>query len=130
MRDFLPTLTIFIFVVFTAALAGRELPTPPKGLPLFLVIGLLGAVAGPSMALAAHLPMFLAIPYGAVFLMVLVLSHAVLGEQRRAKAEEAPRSLRRPIPPREPVKIVTLDADRVSQLDPQARPTVVASSRD
>lgn len=131
MTQHLPTLLIAIFVVFTAGLAGREIPRFPHGLPLFLVVALLGTVTGPSLALAAHVPLFLAIPYGAVFLMVLALSYAVLGEQKNAAPVVLPRLQV------EQAAIARHDAAeeafgrpaRLSQIDAQARPTTVAPPR-
>lgn len=138
-------LPIIVFILSTAGIAGRELPRMPAGFPLFLVIGLLGSVAGFSMALAAHEPTVVAIPCGALFLMVFALSYAVLGEQRRRRPGEGMR-MAMVLPPSErpgQVRVVSVgmmdvpppaplpaeEPVRVSQIDANARPTVEVRPR-
>lgn len=117
--SFIAPISIAVFMVFTAGLAGRELPRFPAGLPLYVIIGILGAVASVALAIAAKIPMYLAIPYGAGFLMIETLSYAVLGEMKR------PSTTPRPVIQKRELPTIPGHALRLSQMDPTSRPTVV-----
>lgn len=117
--SFIAPISIAVFVIFTAGLAGRELPRFPAGLPLYIIIGVIGAVASVALAIASKIPLYLAIPYGAGFLMVETLSYAVLGEMKR------PSTASRPVIHKRELPVIPGHALRLSQMDPTSRPTVV-----